>query len=185
MDKDKNRLKIIFGTLAIIIAVGGFFLLKWVKENNQNQAVVGDEYIPEAEISEEQERQTIVSLYFPSKEERKLSPEARLIDVKELVNMPYEKLMNLLMEGPKNEKLDRIIPKGTKILRIFTENDILVFDLSKDFLNYDTEKENEKDNLIKSIVNTVTELTEINGVKFLIEGEVNEQFNEIYRRSQI
>ena len=99
--------------------------------------------------------------------------------------MPYEKLMNLLMEGPKNEKLDKIIPKETKVLRTFTENDVLVFDLSKDFLNYDTEKENEKDNLIKSIVNTVTELTEINGVKFLIDGAENDQFNETYRRSTI
>ncbi|MBP3801943.1 MAG: GerMN domain-containing protein [Clostridia bacterium] len=185
MVKDKNKLKIIFGVLAIIIAVGGFFLLKWVKENNQEQAVIGEEYTPEAEITEEQERQTIVSLYFPSKDERKLTPEARLIDVKELVNMPYEKLMNLLMEGPKNEKLDKIIPKETKVLRTFTENDVLVFDLSKDFLNYDTEKENEKDNLIKSIVNTVTELTEINGVKFLIDGAENDQFNETYRRSTI
>ncbi|MBR3003067.1 MAG: GerMN domain-containing protein, partial [Clostridia bacterium] len=117
---EKNRLKIIFGILIIIIAVGGFFAVKWVKENNNEE--IGDEYTPQAEISEEQARQTIVSLYFPSKDTKKLTPEARLIDIKELMNIPYEKLMNLLIEGPRNDKLENIIPKGTKVLKTFTEN---------------------------------------------------------------
>jgi len=177
---DKIKLRIIFGFLVIIIAVGGFFTVKWVKENNQTEESIGDEYIPQAEISDEQARQTIVSLYFPDKENKKLMPEARLIDIKELINLPYEKLMNLLIEGPKNDKLEKIIPKGTKVLRCFMEGDTLILDLTKDFLNYDMEEENAKENLINSIVNTMTELTEVNKVKFLIEGEENEQFNKIY-----
>lgn len=179
---NKNKLKIIFGTLAIIIAVGGFFAVKWVKENKQSENGIGDEYTPQAEISEEQARQTIVSLYFPDKENQKLTPEARIVDIKELINVPYEKLMNLLISGPKNEKLENIIPKGTKILRTFTEGDTLILDLTKDFLNYNMEQENGKENLINSIVYTMTELTEINNVKFLIEGEENEQFNRTYSR---
>ena len=179
---NKNKIKIIFCVLFIIIAVGGFFAVKWVKENNQNS--IGDEYTPQAEITEEQTRQTIVSLYFPDKENKKLTPEARMIDIKELINIPYEKLMNLLIQGPKNEKLENIIPKGTKVLRSFTEGDTLILDLTKDFLNYDMEQENGKENLVNSIVYTMTELTEINSVKFLIEGEENEQFNQIYSRKQ-
>lgn len=179
---DKNKLRIIFGILAIIIAVGGFFMVKWVKENNQSVESIGEEYIPQAEISDEQARQTIVSLYFPDKEDKKLMPEARLVDIKELVNLPYEKLMNLLIEGPKNEKLELIIPKGTKILRTFMEGDTLILDLTTDFLNYDMEQENCKENLINSIVCTMTELTEVNSVKFLIEGEENEQFKDTYVR---
>lgn len=182
---NKNKLKIIFGFLVLVIAVGGFFIVKWVKDNNQNENNIGEEYIPQEEITEEQARQTIVSLYFPDRENKKLTPEARLVDIKELINLPYEKLMNLLIQGPKNEKLERIIPKGTNILRTFTEGDILILDLTKDFLNYDMEQENGKENLINSIVYTMTELTEINNVKFLIEGEENVQFNQIYSRKII
>lgn len=179
---DKNKLKIIFWVLIIVIAVGGFFTIKWVKENNEAETEIGEEYIPQSEISEEQERQTIVSLYFPNKESKKIMPEARLVDIKELVNIPYEKLMNLLIEGPKSDKLENIIPKQTKVLRTFMEGDTLVLDLTKDFLNYDMEQENGKENLINSITCTMTELTEVNNVKFLIEGEENEQFNETYSR---
>ena len=32
-------------------------------------------------------RQTIVSLYFPSKETKELVPEARLVDIKEIINV--------------------------------------------------------------------------------------------------
>ena len=180
---NKNKLKIIFGVLIIIIAISGLLAVKFIKNNNEVEESIGDEYIPEAEISDEQARQTIVSLYFPSKDTRTLTPEARLVDIKELISLPYEKLMNLLIEGPKNDKLDGVIPEGTELLKAFTESDCLTLDLSKDFLNFDMEKENAKENLINSIVNTMTELNEVNKVKFLIDGKENEQFNEVYTRS--
>ena len=42
----KNKLKIIFGILVLVIAVWGFFAVKWVKENNQSENEIGEEYIP-------------------------------------------------------------------------------------------------------------------------------------------
>lgn len=180
---NKNKLKLIFGILIIIIAVGGFFGVKWIKEQKQEETI-GEEYTPEPEISEEQARQTIVSLYFPDKETKKLTPEARLVDIKELINVPYEKLINLLIEGPKNDKLEKIIPEETKVLRTFMDSDCLVLDLSKEFLNYEMEQYNSKENLINSIVNTLTELTEVNKIKFLIDGKENEQFNNVYERNK-
>ena len=45
-----------------------------------------------------------------------MAPEARLIDIKEIINTPYEKLINLLIEGPKNDKYEKIIPDNTKLL---------------------------------------------------------------------
>ena len=180
---EKKKIKIIYCVIAIVIVAVGFFTIKWLKEANQeNEAIVGDEYTPEAEISEEQARQTIVTLYFQNKETKTLTTEARLVDIKDLMNTPYEKLMNLLIEGPKNESLEGIIPEGTKVLKTYIEEDSLVLDLTKDFLNFDMEEEKGKDNLINSIVCTMTELTEVNSVKFLIEGQESEVFNEVYTR---
>ena len=172
----------IFSILMIIILIGGYFGIKYVKEKEAESII--EEYIPEEEITEEQFRQTIVSLYFPGKENGELMPEARLIGIREIINNPYEKLFNLLVEGPKSDKTKKIIPDNTKVLKTYMEGDIVVLDLSKEFLNYSSDNENEKRNLINSVVNTLTELTEVNGVKFLIEGVQNEDFKNTYVREK-
>ena len=46
------------------------------------------------------------------------------------------------------------------------------------------EADTEKTNMINSIVNTLTELREINQVKILIDGNENSEFNEIYTRKE-
>ena len=163
----------IFGILLILILVGGYFGIKYVKNKDSNQIT---EYTPEEEITDEQSRQTIVSLYFINAETGELYPEARLVDIKELMNLPYEKLANLLIEGPKNDKLKRAIPENTKVLKSYTEGDCLVLDFSSEILGYNKEEKNDKENLINSVVNTMTELTEINRVKFLVDGSENEEF---------
>ena len=55
-------------------------------------------------------------------------------------------------------------------------------DFSAEILNYDKTNEKSKDNLINSIVNTLTELTEINKVKFLVDGTENAEFSGTYTR---
>lgn len=175
--KNKN-VYIIFIILLLIILIAGYFIINYLKNKNNNAQV---EYVPEQEITEEQLRQTIVSLYFPSKENGELQPEARIIDIKEIINNPYEKLTNLLIEGPKNEKLNKIIPDNTKLLKNYLEGDCVVLDFSSEFLNFN--KDN-KSILLDSIVNTLTELTEVNKVKILIDGNENAEFNEIYGRKK-
>lgn len=177
--KDK-KIFIFFGILLIIIIIGGYFCIKFVKNKEEETNVT--EYTPEEEISQDQLRKTIVSLYFVSKENNDLVPEARLIDIKEIINTPYEKLVNLLIDGPKNEKNKKIIPDNTTLLRTFIEGDCVTLDFSSEFLNYNKEDEKEKNNLINSLVNTLTELTEVNKVKILINGEINEEFSGDYVR---
>ena len=176
-----KKIVIIFSTLLIILLVGGYFVIQYVKQK-QEQNTITEEYTPEEEISEEQLRQTIVSLYFPSKETKELTPEARMVDIKEIINDPCDKLVNLLIEGPKSEKQERIIPENTKLIKTYREGDCVTLDFSNEFLNYDKTDEKTKSNLINSIVNTLTQLTEINQVKFLIDGNTNEEFNETYTR---
>ena len=174
-----KKIGIIFFIILIIIIVGGYFGIQYVRNKEE---VTQEEYTPQEEITEEQVRQTIVSLYFPSKENKQLNPEARLIDIREIINNPYEKLMTLLIEGPKNDKNERIIPENTKINKTYLEEDCVVLDLSSEILNYAKENENQKTTMINSIVNTLTELTEVNHVKILIDGKEQEEFGEIYSR---
>ena len=145
--------------------------------NKQSQNEV-NEIIPEEEISEEQMRQTIVSLYFYNGTTQSLVSEGRLIDVKELIKDPYRRLMELLIEGPQNSELTRTIPEGTRINKVEVKGDVLYLDLSKEFIENHEGGEEKENATIYSIVNTMINLTEINGVKILIEGEENKAFKD-------
>jgi len=159
---------IIFLILLSIFCVYHFFI--------KNKEDIITEIVPQEEITEEQMRQTIVSLYFKSGED--IVPEARLIDVKQLLNNPYEEILNMLIEGPKNNNLEKTVPEGTKINKILKEKDTLIIDFSEEFINNHKGGEKEEEITIKSIVNTITELTEINGIKILINGEENKCFKD-------
>ena len=168
---DKKRIIIIsiFIFFIITIIMGVYVFIK-----NKNNKII--EYTPQEEITDSQLRQTLVTLYFKS--ENILMPEARFIDVKELIENPYEKIFNMLIEGPKNEKLKNTIPEGTKIKNIEKLGDVLILDLSEEFiLNHIGGIEEEK-LTIKAIVKTLTELTEINEIKIKINGEENKGFKD-------
>ena len=168
-----NRVvKIIIILICILIIIGS----AWWYINKKNKKIEISEYEPEEEISQAQERETLISLYFKSKNTGEIEPEARLMDVKELVKEPYKTLMNLLMEGPKNNNFETLIPEGTKINKMNLNNDTLIIDFSKEFIEkHKGAKEAEKET-VDSIVKTMTELTEVNSIKILIDGEENKAF---------
>ena len=170
---DRKRILIVAIGIIIIIAiiVGVYFSIKNKEEKNE---II--EYTPQEEITDEQMRQTIVSLYF--KNTNGLIPEARLIDVKELVNNPYEKIVNMLIEGPKNENLQKTIPEGTKLNKIEKQGENLIIDFSEEFITNHIQGEEEEKITIQSIVKTLTELTEINSIRIKINGEENKEFKD-------
>ena len=159
--------------ILVCIAVVIWISYSLINKNKNNKI---EEYQPEEEISEEQERQTLVSLYFLNKTTGEIEPEARLIDVKDLVKDPYFLLINLLIEGPKNNSLQEIIPSGTKVNNVTLNNDTLVIDFSKEFKQASGKEMEEK--LVDSIVRTLTELTEVNSIKIVIDGEENQAFED-------
>ena len=172
MKNKKIIMYLIIILIILFILIVGFFIYK--KNNNKKTNI--EEYIPEQEITEEQLRTTIITLYFLDKETLELVPEARQIDAKELINNAPEYLINLLIEGPKNENLIKLIPENTKINNTEINGDTLFLDLSEEFINEQNLGQNQELLIVKSIVNTVTELNEINKVVFLINGEKNQKF---------
>lgn len=176
-----KKIVIIFSVLLIILIIGGYFVIKYLKQKGESGEIT-EEYTPQEEISEEQLRQTIVTLYFLSKDTKEITPEARLVDIKDIITNPYENLINLLIEGPKNEKNQKLIPDNTKLNKTYMEGDCITLDFSQEILNYDKNDEKAKENMVNTIVNTLTELTEVNKVKILIDGNQSEEFQEEYQR---
>lgn len=136
------------------------------------------EYTPEAEITAEQLRQTMIALYFRSKDTGTLVPEARNIDVKELTKEPYQTLLNLLLEGPKDEKLERTIPEGTKVNKVELKGNVLWIDFSKEFIDNHKNGAEAESNTVYSIVNTMTQLNEVSFVKIVVDGKEDPAFSD-------
>lgn len=181
--------RIIIVLIIIILIAGVISGIYFYIKNNKKEENNIIEYTPQEEISEEQMRNTMVSLYFKS--DNQVIPEIRLVDAKKLLENPYEEILLMLIEGPKNENLKTTIPEGTKINKIQKQGENLIIDFSEEFVSNHVGGENEEKLTINSIVNTLTELTEINGIKILIKGEENKQFkdgkikfNKIFEREE-
>lgn len=173
--RDNMKKKIIILIIILLLiggVIGGYFFIK-SKNNNEIQDIV-----PEEEISDEQMRQTIVSLYFYNNETKELISEGRLIDAKDLLENPYQKLMELLIKGPENQSLSKTIPDGTKINKVELKGDILYVDLSNEFIENHPGGEEQECASVYSIVDTMTNLTEVNAVKILIDGKENMAFKD-------
>lgn len=172
----KNKRILIILILIIVLGVAGYLIYRKTQENGQENEIT--EYVPEEEITVSGLRQTLVSLYFNQKDTNTLIPEARSIDVKELSKDPYNTLMKLLLEGPKNEKLEKVIPEGTKINKIELKNNTIYLDLSKEFIENHTGGAEAESRTVYSIVNTLTQLNEVEAVKILIDGKEDACFKD-------
>ena len=98
----------IISILAILIALN---FSTEVVQNVDNEIVIE----PEEEISEEQMRQTTITLYFEDKQSMELVKEEKKVDAKDLIDNPYIYIVNLLILGPNDETLQNPIPDGTKV----------------------------------------------------------------------
>jgi len=175
--KNKKLLYFII-VLAIILLILGimfFFNSNNLSNNTSNEIT---EYTPAQEFSDDEIRKTIISLYFKNIETNSLIAEAKAIDVKELYQDPYTYLINMLIAGPESEKLESAIPEGTKVNSCTLKGNTLYVDLSKEFVDNAPSGITEESIIIYSIVNTLTELNEVSGIKILINGKENKSFND-------
>ena len=174
----KRRSRIFYFILLLAILLGVYFLASYLYDKNSAKEEYQN-YTPQEEISEAQYRETIVNLYFINKENKQIMAEARGIDAKKLSVNPYKALTQLLLEGPQNETLQRVIPEGVTIHDAVFEAGCVIINLSKEILNFG-EDEAIKNNIINTIAMTLEELTEVEKICFLIDGEKTDILSEEY-----
>lgn len=175
--KNKKLLYCIVVLVVVLLILGALFFLNPDEDKNNISNEI-TEYTPAQEFSDDEIRKTIISLYFKNIETNSLIAEAKAIDVKELYQDPYTYLINMLITGPESEKLESAIPEGTKVNSCTLKGNTVYVDLSKEFIDNAPSGITEESMTIYSIVNTLTELNEVSGVKILINGEENKAFND-------
>jgi len=165
MKRKKLSMFIVIIFFIIFVITIGILVVNNKKRNSEFEI---QEYIPQEEISYEQLRKTNIFLYYLNKKTGELDSEIRQIDSRELLEKPEKRLIELLIEGPQNQDLKKIIPEGTRIIDINLEKGILNINFSEEFI---LNQEENMEIIVESINKTILELNEINSIKILINGE--------------
>lgn len=113
-----------------------------------------------------------VTLYFMRTTETAflVEGEARLFQSKDVT---AEDLLAVLLAGPESSSLTRVIPRDVKLLNVTVDNGLATVDFSKEIADVDLGAEAEGV-LVSSIVQTLVQLSEVNLVQILVEGQIVE-----------
>lgn len=155
------------------------FYIGSVPYMNSNGKVLGamkeeDVVLDFIEDLEDQNTKTI-TLYFSDAEGMYLVPVK--VDVKLNAEEQIEKtVLDLLIKGPEDKELRSTIPEGTKVKNIYTNEGVCYVDFNEDFVTKHSGGSTGETMTIYSIVNTLTELNNVNKVQFLIEGTVRDEY---------
>ena len=90
-----KRRKLIAIITFLLILMLAFFVYKNISIEKKKDEY--QDYTPQEEISEEQSRQTKVTLYFENIDTGELETEIKVMDANILINNPEEELINLLI----------------------------------------------------------------------------------------
>lgn len=175
--KKRSNPKIIFSLLVIVvlIIVGYLILNKFIVpawERYKEKPIVTKE-VPykEEEIKEVQpvpiEEMVEVNLYFSDSQAMYLVPEKRKIP--QTTSLARQAVIELI-KGPENSNLYPTIPEGTQVNELYIAGDIAYIDLSEEIFKNHPGGSSGELMTVYSIVNTLTEISQIKGVQILVEG---------------
>ena len=132
-----------------------------------SMAIQPDDYITTyaPEVLDEK----LYTLYFPDKEYRYLYAETREVNLSENESAE-EYLLHELILGPQSAECTALVPEGTRVLSVSTENEVCTVNFNSSVMATD-------DNfyaaymLVYGVANTLTSLDTVNYVLFQVEGE--------------
>lgn len=172
--------KKLFILIFILIIIGA--IIYSIISNNSTIVENNDEdyfnYTPQEEISDEQLRETIITLYYLNPETNELKSEGKLIDANELLKNPYKTIIQSLIDGPKDTTLQNVFPENTRIIDANITKNCVILNFSEELLNY--KDDTQKYNIINSILNSLSQLNEVNSIKLLVNNETSENIDEEY-----
>lgn len=111
-----------------------------------------------------------VNLYFSDQSNRYLLLDSRSVHLEDAETLPLV-ILNELLEGPSESNLKSVMPVGTKVIDVQLNDNICLVDFSTQFFDRRPETALEEHQVIYSVVNTLTELENVEAVQFLVEGQ--------------
>lgn len=143
------------------------------QDGKKSGAVKDNDLIFDADALNQDEAN--VTLYFSDADAMYLVPEIRRIKVPKGESME-KMIVTELIRGPKKEKLYKTVPAETKIRSVETKDGVCFVNLSNEFITKHGGGSAGEQMTVYSIVNSLTELSNVDKVQFLIEGEKKDVF---------
>ncbi len=114
-----------------------------------------------------------ITLYFGDQQAEYLVPEKRKIEIEKnpSAELLAEAIITKLIAGPKNQNLSPTIPAQTKLLSLSIKDNIAYVDFSEEIQTKHWGGSAGETMTITSIVDSLTELDEVDKVQILIAGE--------------
>lgn len=127
------------------------------------------EYVPELEVSSEELRKTLVSVYFKNKTSNDLTKENILVDSKTLLKNPYGEFVGILINGSENENLVSVFPEDITMPEVSFNKGVVSVEFKGDSeVNVESL---DIENIKKALNETLKVLTEVESVKLLVDGK--------------
>ena len=110
-----------------------------------------------------------IAVYYPDDQGMKLIAVKRMVQAE--TGDKYTAAMQSLMQGTKEKGQTAIIPKQAKLKGVTVKGDTAYVDFSQDLVRHFSGGSTGDQILVGSVVNTLTEFSEIKKVQILIEGK--------------
>lgn len=186
----RKLLSIILICIMIIAMFSGCGLLQklGLQENNNDELTPVSSIVMNEDEAKKLTDMVPVHLYFANEDNTKLKLEIRYIkmsEAKKSVNNLATIIVKELINGPDSKSgLKATIPAGTKPgarIKIDAANATATVDFSKEFVEKHPGGKIAEQLTIYSVVNSLTELKEIQKVKFTIAGKVTKEYKGNYQ----
>ena len=118
----------------------------------------------------------VIALYFTGKDSDKLYRTSRTVKVADQQPIEYY-IVSGLIKGPAEKEYESVIDRKTELISVDTEDDVCFVNFSSSFVEKNS---GDKAQLaVYSVVNSLTELNNINRVQFLIDGKKVHKFGDM------
>lgn len=145
--------------------------------NNPVGPLGSDDIVLSPQQSDATEQSQYVTLYFSDTQAEKLVAETRLVTVVE--NNLQKTIVQELIKGPSSSNAIKTVPAETKVLSVETQEGICFVNLSSDFVSKAPGGSTAEQMAVFSIVNSLTELDDVEQVQFLVEGKKLEVYTHM------
>ena len=155
------------------------FYIDGLPLKDSNGKVYGPFYKSDVIVNMESENEVVktidLNLYFPDQKGEFLIPVTRAVGIKPNESIE-ERIIKELMIPPQGYNLTSLIPEETVVKSIYVDQGICYIDFNEAFRTEHIGGSTSEVMSIYAIVNSLTDLPNINKVQFLIEGKKSESF---------
>lgn len=170
----KKTIKIVI--ILIIVGILAYFFISNISVTKNDDGYM--DYTPQEEINENQNKETSITLYFLNPETNNLKPEGRAVNANELLKNPYKVIVEKLIEGPTDSTLQKVFPENTRLIDATLSNNCVTLNFSEEFLNFKDDVQ--KYNIINSMLDSLTQLNEVDSIKILVNNETKDGLSQEY-----